>query len=222
MARDEKKGKGLLQPRETGGDEQPWLLTYGDMVTLLMTFFVLMFAISTIDPVKMEMISNSIKDVVGGKQPVEKKLSLQEIQQKVNELIVEENLQDEVDVRPSYRGVKVVSRGDITFESGKADLTSKIKPFLMKLAKIIREAPFPVAVEGHTDNVPIQSKKYPSNWELSSARASETVRFFIDLGVPKDRLRAIGFADTRPVDTNDTDEGRARNRRVEIIFLTAT
>ncbi|MFQ6617069.1 MAG: flagellar motor protein MotB [Fidelibacterota bacterium] len=168
------------------------------------------------------MISNSIKDVVGGKQPVEKKLSLQEIQQKVNELIVEENLQDEVDVRPSYRGVKVVSRGDITFESGKADLTSKIKPFLMKLAKIIREAPFPVAVEGHTDNVPIQSKKYPSNWELSSARASETVRFFIDLGVPKDRLRAIGFADTRPVDTNDTDEGRARNRRVEIIFLTAT
>ena len=92
---------------------------------------------------------------------------------------------------------------------------------------MIAQSKFPIAIEGHTDNVPIKSDVFPSNWELSSARAAQVVRYFVGLGLPSDRFRAIGYSDTRPRATgktieeaNQTEEQRAQNRRVEIFFLT--
>lgn len=83
---------------------------------------------------------------------------------------------------------------------------------------MLRESPHPIAVHGHTDAVPIHSVRYPSNWELSGARAGSVVRYFEANGIDKQRLRAVGFADTRPLADNDSAEGRASNRRVELVL----
>ena len=206
-------------------EEQPWLLTYGDMMTLLLTFFVLLFSMSTIDPVKLEMFSNSMGKALGKKKT--KTYSLSEIYKQVVQVVEQENLKDVIEVETSPRGVAIKIPSEITFESGSAALDPRIYPILDKLEPLIRKSVFPIAVEGHTDNVPITSNTYPSNWELSSARACEVVKYYIRRGVDPKRLQAIGYAYTRPrapgktiEEANSTEAKRAQNRRVEIVFLT--
>lgn len=206
-------------------EEQPWLLTYGDMMTLLLTFFVLLFSMSTIDPVKLEMFSNSMGKALGKKKT--KTYSLSEIYKQVVRVVEQENLKDVIEVETSPRGVAIKIPSEITFESGSAVLDPRIYPILDKLEPLIRKSVFPIAVEGHTDNVPITSNTYPSNWELSSARACEVVKYYIRRGVDPRRFQAIGYAYTRPrapgktiEEANSTEAKRAQNRRVEIVFLT--
>ena len=206
-------------------EEQPWLLTYGDMMTLLLTFFVLLFSMSTIDPVKLEMFSNSMGKALGKKKT--KTYSLSEIYKQVVRVVEQENLKDVIEVETSPRGVAIKIPSEITFESGSAVLDPRIYPILDKLEPLIRKSVFPIAVEGHTDNVPITSNTYPSNWELSSARACEVVKYYIRRGVDPKRFQAIGYAYTRPrapgktiEEANSTEAKRAQNRRVEIVFLT--
>ncbi|MCD6099583.1 MAG: OmpA family protein [Candidatus Marinimicrobia bacterium] len=206
-------------------EEQPWLLTYGDMMTLLLTFFVLLFSMSTIDPVKLEMFSNSMGKALGKKKT--KTYSLSEIYKQVVQVVEQENLKDVIEVETSPRGVAIKIPSEITFESGSAVLDPRIYPILDKLEPLIRKSVFPIAVEGHTDNVPITSNTYPSNWELSSARACEVVKYYIRRGVDPKRFQAIGYAYTRPrapgktiEEANSTEAKRAQNRRVEIVFLT--
>jgi chemotaxis protein MotB len=105
------------------------------------------------------------------------------------------------------------------FNQGEADIQPVAKKTLADAAKVLVDNDFAIEVEGHTDNMPISTSKFPSNWELSSARASSVVRLFIDQGVLAKRLKAVGSADNLPVMTNDTAEGRARNRRVTITVL---
>ncbi|MBO8151937.1 MAG: OmpA family protein [Candidatus Marinimicrobia bacterium] len=206
-------------------EEQPWLLTYGDMMTLLLTFFVLLFSMSTIDPVKLEMFSNSMGKALGKKKT--KTYSLSEIYKQVVQVVEQENLKNVIEVETSPRGVAIKIPSEITFESGSAVLDPRIYPILDKLEPLIRKSVFPIAVEGHTDNVPITSNTYPSNWELSSARACEVVKYYIRRGVDPKRFQAIGYAYTRPrapgktiEEANSTEAKRAQNRRVEIVFLT--
>ncbi|RKY53539.1 MAG: flagellar motor protein MotB, partial [Candidatus Neomarinimicrobiota bacterium] len=132
-----------------------------------------------------------------------------------------------IEVETSPRGVAIKIPSEITFESGSAVLDPRIYPILDKLEPLIRKSVFPIAVEGHTDNVPITSNTYPSNWELSSARACEVVKYYIRRGVDPKRFQAIGYAYTRPrapgktiEEANSTEAKRAQNRRVEIVFLT--
>jgi chemotaxis protein MotB len=106
------------------------------------------------------------------------------------------------------------------FNQGEADIQPEAKKTLADAAKVLGQNEFAIEVEGHTDNLPISTSKFPSNWELSSARASSVVRLFIERGVATKRLRAVGSADNHPVLDNDTAEGRARNRRVTITVLT--
>ncbi|MBO8130360.1 MAG: flagellar motor protein MotB [Candidatus Marinimicrobia bacterium] len=206
-------------------EEQPWLLTYGDMMTLLLTFFVLLFSMSTIDPVKLEMFSNSVGKALGIKKA--KTYSLSEIYREVVRVVEEENLKKVIEVQTSARGVAIKIPSEISFESGSAELDPRIYPILNKIEPMMRRSVFPIAIEGHTDNVPISSGNYPSNWELSSARACRVVRYYINRGLDPSRFRAIGYASTRPrapgrtvEEANDTPQKRAQNRRVEIVFLT--
>jgi chemotaxis protein MotB len=105
------------------------------------------------------------------------------------------------------------------FNQGEADIQPEAKKTLADAAKVLVDNEYAIEVEGHTDNAPISTSRFPSNWELSSARASSVVRLFIEQGVGAKRLRAVGSADNRPVLPNDTSEGRARNRRVTITVL---
>ena len=208
---------------------EQWLLTYGDMVTLMMTFFILLFSMSTIDPVKLRAFADSLAETVGHAKIEREEIDLAAIMEKVVDIVIEQNMQENVSVRSDARGVTIDFKGDVAFQTGSADLSAAAKSLLDKLAPEINAAlrttpPFPIAIEGHTDNVPLRKGgAFPSNWELSTARASATVRYLLEQGgveAPPGKLSAIGYGDTWPKDTNSTPEGRASNRRIEILFLT--
>lgn len=202
--------------QEEGGG---WLTTFADMMTLLMTFFVLLFAMSTLDPVKLEQFGDSLGQKQGSKKKT-KKVSLSEINKEVKKLVFDQKLQKEVKVSMTARGVTLEIASDLAFNVGSADLSRSIQSFLVKLVTTMEKATYAIAVEGHTDNVPIRSGAFPSNWELSAARASAVIRYLTSQGIPADKFRAIGFGDTVPKVANDNAENRATNRRVDITFLT--
>lgn len=207
----------IAPKKKPQGDEGGWLTTYADMMTLLMTFFVLLFAMSTLDPVKLEQFGDSTRDENKKKT---KKVSLSQINKEVKKLVVEQELQSQVKVSMDARGVTLGIASDLAFASGTATLSGPIKSFLVKLVGTMQKATYAIAVEGHTDNDPIRSSQFPSNWELSAARASAVIRYLTSQGITADKFRAIGFGDTRPLVANDTPQNKAKNRRVDITFLT--
>lgn len=200
-------------------DEGGWLTTFADMMTLLMTFFVLLFAMSTIDPVKLEQFGQSLGEHEGSRKK-SKKVSLSQINQEVKKLVTDQQLQQQVKVRMDARGVTLEIASDLAFDVGSATLSGAIKQFLVKLVSTMEKATYAIAVEGHTDNVPMRSVQFPSNWELSASRASAVITYLTSQGIEPDKFRAIGFGDTAPKVANDTAENRAKNRRVDITFLT--
>jgi len=211
----------------SGGEDEPWLVTYGDMMTLLMTFFVLMFSMSSIDPVKLESFGDSVNKAMGKTQKKSQQFSMKEIYKEVTQVIEQEKLKGVIEVETSPRGVSIKIPSAISFSSGSADLDPRIFPILNKFEPMIRQSKFPIAIEGHTDSDPIKSGTFPSNWELSAARSAQVVRYFISLGLDPVRFQAIGYAETRPrapgrniQEANLTPEQKAQNRRVEIFFLT--
>ena len=201
-------------------DENDWMLSYGDMMTLLLVFFVLLVAVSEIDAVKLQMITQSMRNAMGTE--VSYVPTLKEIEARLKQSIKEMDLQDVVYVNRDKRGVQLMLRGESFFPSGEASLYSNTYPFLNMIAQQIHETPYRVSIEGHTDNIPIQTARFPSNWELSGSRAGAVVRYFEEQKLPPDRFNIAGFADTKPIDPeigNSTPEARALNRRVVITFI---
>ncbi|MBD3425687.1 MAG: OmpA family protein [Candidatus Omnitrophica bacterium] len=128
---------------------------------------------------------------------------------------------EQVSLKMDDRGLVIILSDDILFDSGKAEIKSDAKPMLDKVAKIIRQK-VPeknIGVTGHTDNVPITHSKWESNWELSTARATNVLHYLVKEGVSPGRLSATGYGEHKPIATNATAEGRAKNRRVEIVIL---
>ena len=135
-------------------------------------------------------------------------------------LLVEKGLGKKMEVSVTKEGIKVAFTGDILFKSGKAKIEPDMYPVLNELGKVIQETGRPVRIEGHTDNVPIHTIKYPSNWELSVARAVNVLRYLVKKGYTSpDMISAVGYGPYRPVAPNDTPRHRARNRRIDVIFL---
>jgi chemotaxis protein MotB len=124
----------------------------------------------------------------------------------------------QVTVSEGAHGISVEINASVLFASGEASLSLAAIAPLQAVARVLSQADFPIRVEGHTDNAPINTYRFPSNWELSSARASSVVRLFIESGVPAGNLTAAGYSDQRPIADNNTDSGRARNRRVTILI----
>ena len=217
-----------------------WMATFADLATLLMTFFVLLLSFSNMDVVKFRSMLGSVKDAFGtvtenpgdfeerSSTPVSIQLSekessmidMLEMGDKVKQAIEDHDLGDEAEVSTDENGVTLKITGKLMFDAGSAQIKEDFKPFLDSISKIINENNYPVAIEGHTDNIPISSTYYPSNWELSSARATAVLRYLVEKkGIPAKRLMAVGYADTRPLVPNDTPENRAKNRRVEFHFM---
>ncbi len=220
-----------------------YFATFADMMTLLMTFFVLLFSMSTLDPVKIADMAASMQDNLTGKvKEARVKIKTQsDIRKEVLSAIEQTQMQEYAEVTHSPKGTSITIDSRYAFDVGSAELKTAIYPFLDSIIPIMMDQgnKFPIAVEGHTDNLPTVGEiavRYPTNWELSAARAARVVRYCIEKGVPGGRLRAVGFADKIPKGTtwqetrfgvseeqvragNSTTELQAANRRVEITFL---
>lgn len=211
-------------------DTGRWIVPYADFVTLLFVFFTALFAISQVDMRKLGQFSGSMRTafsqaprektwtVIEGIKP----LSAEAIDLRKEFMGVVSVLKDKVDIsmRTEARGV-VVSLGERTlFQSGRATLSAEAAPALAALSEVLRRLPNKVTIEGHTDSVPLSGGAYASNWELSTARATSVLRHMVEvLSVRPAQLSAAGYAEFRPVAPNETPEGRAKNRRVDIVIL---
>ena len=146
--------------------------------------------------------------------------NLSEIEAQINALLQAEGMTAEITTDIDSRGLIISLNNAILFESGSAEIKVENEDALIKVAQVINTLDNYIRIEGHTDNRPISTAIYPSNWELSTARASSVVRLFInDCGVAPDKVVAVGYGENKPIAENDTEEGRAKNRRIDIIVL---
>ncbi|MEW6049873.1 MAG: flagellar motor protein MotB [Candidatus Zixiibacteriota bacterium] len=212
-----------------------WLLTYADLITLLLAFFVVMYSMSQIDAKKFGKMAEALQGVLKGgdqlvKRPAEKSKTghgvlklgdLNMIQKQLAERFKEVNRQNEFKAEITERGLVVHIMESALFKEASANLELRAVEMLDLIAGKISGLPNHIRIEGHTDDRPISTIQYPSNWELSSARATSVVRFFVDEGAVKpDQISALGYGEYRPVRPNNSIENRAQNRRVDIVILT--
>ncbi len=200
---------------ESEQESEPWLISYSDMVTLLLAFFVLFFAISQLDQSKFEMIMQYFSK--------SETLPLHQLEQKFKQFIEQHQLQQSMDVQLTPDGLLVNFQDKILFDSGKAELKPEAVPVLNALAELLRQPEVQerkIQVEGHTDTVPIaRNADYPSNWELSAARSARVIRYLIGRQIRPNRFVAVGYADTRlRVPETPEHKGLPINRRVSLLI----
>ncbi len=228
---------------EPKGDE--WLATYSDCVTLLMTFFVLLYAMSSVDENKMRALAQAFRSVmageagdtileyslyngdvplIGGEIPtdtVDGEKIEESMYYQVSKFVADHDLEAVVDIIESDLGVVIQLRDNILFETSKSDLRSESKEILDSISGLISSLNNNIVVEGHTDNRPINTAEFPSNWELSVDRAVNVVRYFVENGkIDPKRLSATGYGEFQPIVDNDTEENMEKNRRVNILIMT--
>jgi len=226
-----------FEPEDEGMPGGPhWMTTYGDMVTLLLCFFVLMFAMSTINEQKFLQAALSLGkalgvleknvSVIGEMSPAigttgiaREQIDMIESMEQIAEIFQEEALQDVASVEVTGPGEVLVRMGDkVLFSPGESELKPQAIRVLAGIANSIQGKTETVYIEGHTDNVPINTPEYPSNWELSAARALSVLRLLEEAGIPPAQLAAVGRSQYIPLTSNDTPESRAKNRRVELMI----
>lgn len=228
---------------EQGGGAPEWMVTFSDAMTLLMVFFILLFSMSTIDEKKEAQLTTAFNNVFngGGSNPIQgdsvgddilmnkddqdneqEKIQLEQksLLNILNEIINEKGIQDYVYAQIVERGVSVVLVDSLLFQSGRADLKFESKEVLEDIASVLNEIENQVIIEGHTDNLPINTYLFSSNWELSTARAVVVTRFLVEnANVNPSRISAQGYGEFRPIAPNDTAENKSKNRRVNILIL---
>jgi chemotaxis protein MotB len=224
-----------------------WLVSYADFMTLLFAFFVVMYAISSVNTGKYRVLSDALGTAFG-RPPILLNENVPLLQQRLPQMQLprprsndgllrreREKMtgmardllkalaplvsQGKIRVTETARGVSIEISDSILFAQGDARLGPQPSEVLKAIAQVIKADNHAIQVEGHTDNVPISRAQFPSNWELSAVRASSVVRLFIDNGLAESRLVAIGHGSNQPVASNDTAEGRLRNRRVQVMIL---
>lgn len=240
----------MSRRKKSGGEEirgDEWLATFSDTITLLLTFFVLLYSFSTVDNEKLKQIATSLQSVLTGQSsdsilefdtnfgevpvvgetsedavaPIDKGKETQEMLQKVKAFVEKNNLSSVVDIVQDSRGIGIQLRDSVIFESGSSSIIENSKPILDKINGLLVTLPNEINVEGHTDNIPIKNFKFESNWELSTARAGSVLRYFVEVhGQNPSRFKASGYGEYKPIAPNDTPEHRAMNRRVHILIVT--
>ena len=260
-----------MQRRRRKEDEhenhERWLVSYADFITLLFAFFVVMYAISSInegkyrvlsntladafsndrksdgaprtpEPIQVGEVSRSAIDLLQGQHKVEadrggggdslleggleQKKQLEQLSERLQDTLSEYIVQDVISVTREGDWIEIDMKSALLFASGSAVLSPEAKPVIEKLAAEIRTAPYEIHVEGHTDDKPISTLQFPSNWELSASRAASVVHEFGRQGVDPRRMAALGYGEFQPISDNKTDDGRFRNRRVVVVLLPAS
>ena len=243
---------------EEHANHEAWAIPYGDLVTLLLALFVVLYSMSSVNEGKYRVLSDSLNEAFGGKpraaQPIQigdqpprgsrpaairplprmaipplKMLSggkpadeLQHMAEQVHKAMADLIDRNLIRVRRTELALEIEIGTDILFPSGVADISSAARPVLSRLAAILEPFPNAIRVEGHTDTLPIATIAFPSNWQLSSARAASVVALFMAQGIAPVRMSVAGFGEYRPVAPNDSAEGRNRNRRVLIVVPRAS
>lgn len=223
-------------------NHERWLLTYSDLITLLMIFFVVLYSASTVNEAKYKQLATSMGAVFTGGSTVlgseensgsssdnagelkplvqTEEEKLQGIENQINNIVKDLQLEGSVSTSIEERGLIISFTDSVFFDSGKADIKDELKPKLISVSNILNKIDNYVRVEGHTDNIPINNSDFHSNWQLSSVRASNVVEFLINYGeISPNRLSAVGYGEYRSIADNNTEEGRAKNRRVDILIL---
>lgn len=216
-----------------------WMVTFSDLVTLILVFFILLFSMSQIDLMKFQAISDSFRDrqvldfqpsIIPAENQGEMEEntekegsgqsdSLDELQMEIQSFLDVNGLEEVIVANRTERGVVLVLQEQVLFKSGEASLLDSSYPFLDKVGTLLANMPNLVKVEGHTDDRPITTFRYPSNWELSAARASTVIRYLTEgHNLDSHRFTAVGYGETRPIVPNSGPENWEKNRRVEIII----
>ncbi|SDH73139.1 flagellar motor protein MotS [Alteribacillus bidgolensis] len=224
-----------------------WMVTFSDMILLILVFFVMLFSMSVIDAKKFEAIAESFQSrelleafpsMVEFENPdqkpaqndadsfnglnsnqSEKEMDLDQLLHEVESYLEDNNLNEHISATRDDRGVVLVLQEQLLFESGEAQILSSAEPFLNKVGTLLQSLPNLVKVEGHTDDRPISTYRYPSNWELSGARASSVIRFLVNNhSLEQNRFIATGYGETRPIAPNNSKENLRENRRVVIVI----
>lgn len=216
-----------------------WALTFGDMMSLLLVFFILLFSISEVKIAKFQQATQSIR--MGFGQSITQAMTTQtsglltseytdnirdrdidwrlfEITQKLMDFISENSLKSTFDVVDNSSGISLLIQDAVLFQEASAEISPENRWIIDRICKLVIEISIPVVISGHTDSLAIHTETYPSNWELSSARASRVARELIEQGFSGADIHIEGYAEFKPVSTNETIEGRAANRRVELLY----
>lgn len=228
-------------------NSEVWLLPYSDLMTLLLAVFIVLFAVSQIDAEKAKMMSdefsksmmtesfalsraNEAKELpqqmggsiigensAGGESEIEK---MEALKAELDAKLKSEHMTASVTTRIDKRGLVISLNNAVFFEPGSAEIKKENEDALLEIAEMIIVKDNLIRIEGHTDDIPMNSDIYPSNWDLSTARAANVVRLFINnTNASPEKLIAVGYGEYRPVADNSTEEGRAKNRRIDIIVL---
>jgi chemotaxis protein MotB len=260
-------GHGRKRKKKELHDEHPderWLVSYADMITLLMAMFLVMWSMASVNTTKLDILSKSLREAFSGKilpggesvvQPgptakaekaspeppipaimpavresqgdgqradaaVKEAEDLKKLKREIDQWTKDHGLEREVQTDLARRGLVVrVLTDRVLFDSGSADIKDRADPLLDALSRLLKtQVRNPIQVEGNTDDVPV-SGRFPTNWELSTTRATAVVRDLISRGVWAGRLSATGYADRHPIASNANEAGRRRNRRVELVVL---
>ncbi|MGF1468318.1 MAG: flagellar motor protein MotB [Sandaracinaceae bacterium] len=218
-----------------------WMATFSDMATLLLTFFVLLLSFANMDVIRFREMMGSVREAFGvpsesvgpyqaratspvsiaeGGSPRRPAVINDAARvERIRMHLAERDVDGHMEVRGTPRGIAIRIRDGVLFASGSAELLPGGLPLLDELVDLAGDMPEDtLAIEGHTDDRPIHTTRFPSNWELSAARAVAVLAYLTDAGVDAERMSIAGYADVRPVGPNDSEEGRALNRRVEFIF----
>ena len=251
--KDPKKEK-KKEPEEEEEDEHEcpdgapaWVMTFADLVTLLMVFFILLFAMGSIEEEKWKQMKSSLKDALGqenipeagireGLDVIKERVldettihavdevgamvakEVEEIASEVEEFVFKNKLAGKVEVSSDERGAIITLSDTVMFPPGKSRMTYTGDEIIKQVFDILKQFSYQVKIEGHTDNVPMNTAQYPSNWELSAARAAEVARKLVKAGFNPTNLSIEAFAQYRPKVPNDSRQGRATNRRIEIVY----
>lgn len=256
--------KRIEEPEKNNSER--WLLTYADLITLLMIFFVVMYSMSRVDAEKFQALAESLSVALGGGTPAVieigdhpsgpsliethpdntpkpsgenideegaggegvgegsgggetlEEITIEGIKQKLDKFAEDNKIQTQLVSSVEERGLVISIQDTLLFPSGSAEITPQAREILNKISDVLASAPNLIKVEGHTDNLPINTTRFPSNWELSVLRATNVLHM-MQAKIPPEQLSAAGYGEYRPLDSNETEVGRARNRRVDLVIL---
>jgi len=226
-----------MTPHQRGGGQDRWLLSYADFVTLLFALFVTMYAVSTVDADKLAPAASSMRSAFDGETrhsgsvPVtdigvivpHAPPRLDQLRDELARVLADAIAAGQLELIEDARGLVVSLPERATFAPASTDMTASALELVGRVALAVKPFDRPLRIEGHTDNVPISTREFRSNWELSTARAATVIRFLIErVAFDPRRLSAAGYGEFHPRVANDSPEHRARNRRVDIVILEAS